>query len=241
MRLINTEIGRVIRLFPVEDIRPPGGLHPPTAMRMLGEKYSFGYTPDPRHTWEEAQRDGLKFQLGKLVHGNRTINVNDFTLYNDGIVATATSTNDADIFLDDLLAWGKEVFGFRDVSPATSRTLYYSNVIVEFELSPNSLLGNFAVLSDGLLKLLRTTYGLDIPVQLNGVGFHIDRTEAGPAWQTLSQFTLERRLNQPFSQNRFTSEAPFKTNDHLSFLAIIDSLLNVGASSSAKKVKSTPK
>jgi len=237
MRFINTEMGRVVRLFPVEEIRPPEGLHPPTAIRMLGEHYSFGYTPDLRRTWEEAQKDGLKFQLGKLVHGNRTINVNDFTLYNDGIVATAASTDDAELFLDDLLAWGKEVFGYRDINRATARTLYFSNVIVELESSPDSLLKNFTILSESLVKLLRTTYGLDIPIQLSGVGLHFDRTLTVPAWQTLTQFTLERRISQPYSKNRFYSDAPLKTKDHLAFLEIIESTLNMDRRPSQKKSK----
>ena len=195
MRLVNTEIGRTIRIVPVEEIRPLAGVHSPTALRMVAERYSFGYTPDLGRPWEEVQKDGLKFQLGKLVHGNRAINVTDFTLYNDGIVATASSTDDADLFLDDILAWGKDVFGFREIDRGNIRVLYLSNLVVDFESSPDLLLRNFTILSEGLGKLLRTTYRLDIPVQFAGLGLNFDKTIATPAWQSLAQFTLDRRIN----------------------------------------------
>lgn len=237
MRLINTEIGRVIRLIPMEEIRPLGGLHLPTALRMVSEQYGFSHTPDLLRNWEETQKDGLKFQLGKLVHGNRTINVIDFTLYNDGIVATSVSTDDAELFLDDLMAWGKEVFGLREIDRTNVRTLYLSNVIVEFESSPDSLLKSFTILSESLAELLRTTYGLDLPVQLYGLGLHFDRTITVPAWQTITQFTLDRRINQPYSKNRFYSGAPLKTKDHLAFLEIIESTLNVDRRPSQRKGK----
>ena len=225
MRLINTEIGRVVRLIPMEEIRPLGWVHPPSAFKMLAERYSFGYSPAMRGTWEEAQKDGLKFQLGKQVHGNRTINVTDLTLYTDGIVVSAASTDDAELFLDDLMAWAKEVFGFKDIDRTNTKTLYLSNLIVELESSTDSLLKKFTLLSESLGKLLLTTYGLDAVVQVCGLGLHFDRTITIPAWQTLTQFSLDRRINQPYSQNRFFSAAPLRTKDHLAFLETIEATL----------------
>ena len=237
MRLINTEMGRVVRLIPMEEIRPLNGIHPPTALRMVAERYGFNNVPELHRTWEEAQKDGLKFQLGQLVHGNRTINIGDFTLYNDGIVATSASTDDAERFLNDLLNWAKEVFGFRDIDPAGARTLYLSNIIIELESSPDVLLKNFTVLSESLVKLLRATYRLDIPVQLSGLELNFDRTITIPAWQTLTPFTLDRRIHQPYSKNIFFSGAPLRTKDHLAFLEIIESTLNVDGRVSQKKGK----
>lgn len=241
MRLINTEMGRVVRLIPMEEIRPLSGIHPPTALRLVAERYAFNNVPELHRTWEEAQKDGLKFQLGKLVHGNRTINIGDFTLYNDGIVATSASTDDAELFFDDLLNWGKEVFGFRDLAPAGVRTLYLSNIIVELESSPDVILKSFIALSESLAKLLRATYGLNIPVHMSGVELNFDRTLTTPAWQTLTPFTLDRRVHQPYSKNICFSGAPLRTKDHLAFLEIIESTLNTGGPSSQKKVKSASK
>lgn len=237
MRIVNTETGRVVRLLPLEEIRPLGGIHPPTVLRMVSERYDFSSPPQLQRPWEEAQKDGLKFQLGKLAYGNRTIYIGDFTLYNDGLVATSTSTDDAGIFLDDLFKWSKEVLGFRDIDPGMVRNLYVSNIIVELKSSPDLLLKNFTSLSESLAKLLSATYELDIPVQVSGLEMNFDRTATIPAWQTLSPFTLDRRINQPYSKNIFFSGAPLRTKDHLAFLELMESTLTSGPTPSQKKGK----
>jgi hypothetical protein len=60
-------------------------------MGLLAFAYSrrdivFGYSPDLRRPWDELNKEGFKFQQGKFVHGNKTINVTDFTIYPDGLV-----------------------------------------------------------------------------------------------------------------------------------------------------------
>lgn len=237
MKIVNTEMGRVIRLFPMEEVRPPSGVHPPTALRMVAERYGFTNTPEMKRSWEESQKDGLKFQLGKLEHQNGAINIADFTIYNDGLVATTATTEETDIFLDDLLNWGREEFGYREVNRNTLRTLYLSTVVADFEYSPDALLKTFSVLSESFAALLHTTYGIDIPVQISRLGLNFDRTVAIPAWQTLSQFVMERRINQPYPMNRFYCEAPLRTKDHFAFLETVESILNPGGLPSQKKVK----
>jgi hypothetical protein len=41
MKLISTELGRVVRLVPADEYRPIGGFHGPTGFRLLAERYSF--------------------------------------------------------------------------------------------------------------------------------------------------------------------------------------------------------
>lgn len=226
MQIINYEIGRIIRIFPLEDIRPASGLHPPTALRMIAERYGFAHTPELKRSWEESQQEGLRFQLGRVTNRIRTININDFTIYNDGLVATTTTTEDAEIFLDDLQSWVREEFGYKDPNRSTLRTLYMSTMVVEFDSSPDELLKSYSAISSICGESLRQTYGIEIPVQISKLSLTYDRTLATPAWQTLAHFNIERRVNYPYKENRFYCEAPLKTTDHANILQAFDALLS---------------
>ena len=136
-------------------------------------------------------------------------------------MANASTTEGAEIFLKDLTSWGKEAFGFRELRSDT-RALYLSQVIIDFNSSPNALLSSFTLLSEALGELRQGTYGLEAQMQFSGVGLNYDRTATSIYWQNLVNFSVERRVNQPFSRNRFFSEAPLNTEDHLRFLQLID-------------------
>jgi hypothetical protein len=236
MKLISTELGRVVRLVPADEYRPIGGFHGPTGFRLLAERYSFGYSPDLRRPWDELNKEGFKFQQGKFVHGNKTINVTDFTIYPDGLVVTAFTTDEAELFLSDVLAWGKEVFGIRDAVTDKHRTLYLSHVVIEFGASPNVLLNGFSRISERLSGLLHSNYGITAPVQLSSLCLNYDKTET-PAWANIAQFVLERRVNQPYAANRFYSEAPLRTLDHLAFLEVIEAVFSATVPSPSKKTR----
>jgi hypothetical protein len=223
MKLINTEQARVVRLVPLEDIRPQGGTHITTALRKVTERYEFVYSPDLRRPWEDIEKEGFKFRVGKMIHGNNEVSVGEFALYSDGLVVTTFTTDEGELFLTDLTAWAKKELGFRDLNPARVRTLYLSNVIVEFESSPNSLVNKFSLLSETLTTVLQKTYGIETPVQLSQFGMNIDRTSS--VVPNIGHFSLERRVNQPYSTNRFFSSAPLKTKDHLAFLETMESTL----------------
>lgn len=233
MELISTESGRVASLFPAEETRSLSGGHAPSAIHMVQERYSFGYAPDLRRAWEDIQKDGLRFQLGKFMHGNKAINIKEFTVYNDGLVVTAFNTDDAEIFLKDILAWSKEVFGMRDPK-TTVRTLYVSQLLVEFRSSLNPILDGFEVITGQLNKYLKASYGIEEPVQFSGLGLNYDRSEV-PAWQNVAQFLLERRIGYPYSKNRYFTEAPLRTQEHLNLLQVIESVVEDSQPSTKKK------
>lgn len=226
MRIINYEMGRVIRIIPMEEIRPSGGIHPPTILRRIAERYAFANTPELKRSWEDSQQDGLVFQLGKMNDDIRTINIVEFKLYNDGLVATTTTTEDSDIFLNDLLRWVCVEFGYKERGQLGIRTLYLSSMIVEFESSPDEFLKRFAEISAVCGESIRSTYGIEIPVQMSKLMLTYDRTLATPAWQTLAHFNIERRIHYPYTENRFYCEAPLKSTDHIHLLQSLEAILH---------------
>ncbi|MEX5218991.1 MAG: hypothetical protein AB7G68_12735 [Nitrospiraceae bacterium] len=216
MKLIAPELGRVVVLFPGEDIRPLHGLHPPDVFTKIRARYGFQYTPDMTQSWEQVQKDGFKFQLGKFPFGDTSAPIREFAIYNDGVVATALSTEIAEAFLQDAFSWAKESLKLSELS-RPARTIYVSNVIVELEGSIDDAIIGLEAVSQQLNDMLKSYYGVEAPVHLTSLTFQYDLMRV-PQWQNMVPFSITRRVGHPFEHKRYFSEAPLKSLDHIEFL-----------------------
>ncbi len=102
MKLVTVDSARAIWLFETRELNPKGLDMNPIYLA-IRNKYGFA-SPKTREETEEP-RDGIKFQHGvyKPV-GTQGISVAS-TIYPDGLIAdTASSTQDAEAFLHDVIA-----------------------------------------------------------------------------------------------------------------------------------------
>lgn len=220
MKLIAVEMGRVAMLFPVEEIRPTGGLNVSELVGLLVERYGFQFLPDLSRPWEEMQKSVFKFNSGVFKVNNKQKNILEFTIYNDGIVANTSSTEDSEKFLEDMLGWAKDAFHIREIT--TKPTFYYSSqIIVEFDIDMNALLSQFKHISDLYGKELKTLYNVQQLPELSRLAINCDRTKL-PITVLGTDFVMERRLNQPYEDKRFFCEAPLPTAQHLQLLRDIE-------------------
>ena len=140
MRLISTEHGQVLFLFVGEEVRPSSGLYLPDVLKFIAERYAFVTLPSIQH----ALREGAKFNQGRFIDKNRTIEIKTMGLFSDGMLVVTYNTDDAVVVLEDMISRAIDRFGIRQ--PLTLRPRQFaSSVIVEFE---NSL--------DNALKTLQT-------------------------------------------------------------------------------------
>ena len=223
MKLIGTEVGRVVALMMSEDWRPQK-LGAQDLIRLIQERYTFVYAPNHSLPWEEVQKGGLKFQLGKITIENRSIPIQDMTFWNDGIVINASNTKDAEEVLENLFILAHETLGVRDLKN-TGRRLFLSNLVVEFDQSINSIISKYSDFSETLNKFMEATYSVELPMQVRSVSFHYDELTI-PPWIKVAPFSIDRRLTYKYSDNRFFCEAPLRSEDHLKALELFENILS---------------
>ncbi len=225
MKLVAIETGRAGIIVPIGEVLPLTGLYLPDLCASIAEKYSFASSPGLTPL-NELQNKGAEFQLGKLQLGDEEHNIQKFIVVAEGFVASAWSTEVARKLPEDFLAWASDNHGFR-IDPSTfNRYFFLSQVIVEFEAPVANIVRNFEALSGSVRKTFQSTYGVDNQFQFSSLSIDYDRTVVSDSkLNQLSQFTLERQIDKPFSSNRFFCQAPLRTDDHIRLLEELEKRL----------------
>lgn len=186
----------------------------PDLVLKLKERYQFAVMPKNEDLVPSDPPKGAEFKVGKFVTGGRTIVINVFTVFADGLVVdTATSTDDGDVFLSDLIEWAKEAAP--NIKPKGPR-FYLSQIEIQTD-SP--LEGNLLVLSALSTKLSRfiSAYKISAPnYQPSSIALHFDQT--GLPVPQPGAFSLERRVGISYADNVWFAQAPLKTRDHIALL-----------------------
>ena len=215
MELVDTPLGRMAWWVSADEVRPMSGLHLPDIVQLLSERYSFHELPDLA-----SRGDGIvTFGTGKLVISNKQINITKLHIHNDALVVeVSSSTDDAEALLTDVLVISKNV-GFRE--PQTEpKVIYQSTVVVDFETSINKLFSSFDKISSVITKFNI----VDDPVQVNGLRFDADPMNLPASLVQLNptSFSIHRRVDVSYGENRYYCDAHMKTPDHIRALEEIE-------------------
>lgn len=144
------------------------------------------------------------------------VNIGEFTIYNDGIIASSTSTENAEAFLDDVFGLLRDHFGFRPIVSEVKR-IFGSNIVVEFGASLSSAIRAFERMSQSVGESLNAVDGTSYPIELARLDFALNKDpEFRPPH--IPRFMIEKRVNTPSSARRYISGAPIRTRDHLALL-----------------------
>jgi hypothetical protein len=209
MKLISIESSRVIFLIQLH--RPGGQLYLPDALEKLAKRYSFIKAPS------SEQAPPLTFAIGKF----KNAQIAEFSMFNDGlIVSSASDTDLLKAFIDDLLAWGTKELGIERVATTSSETFYESSIIVKSDIDLAAALKPQIEISDLLNDAMKSAK-IVVPLKLSG--FILDFDPASFLGKRKPfRFIVDRRINVPFSDNIFFSQAPFRTKDHLHVLSMLE-------------------
>lgn len=205
MKIITTEGGRILDLVPTEEFRPQQGLYLPDFIHAIAARYSFVLAPTDL---VEAAKSGAKFKSGKFNLGGKSVSVKELALYNDGVICEATNTHTADLILDDFITWSTEAFKLQERKSPVRRT-YTSALVCSFEKTVKSGLGKLSQVCDLLSKSLKNAYGWEYHYNLNRLAFNVDPGSIPHLRGT--NFVIERRVQVPYSDNRYYSVAPLTT------------------------------
>jgi hypothetical protein len=222
MNLKSVMMARAIWLFDINDLNPKGKSIFPDIFEWLKDQYHFQKVPGSMD--DKNQQGGLTFTNGEFQVKEEIFIEISLELYNDGFVATSkSSTADSERFLSNLMDSLSEEYSLVFAPSMIRRKVYVSELNVETTGS----LAKFNGALNSFSKSISTTLGIDPEhgFELTGLIFGTDPTVL-PISQQFSGFQLERKIQAPFSENRFYSKAPLPTDKHMELLDKLENLMS---------------
>lgn len=209
MELSAILMARAIALFELVDISPRSGLFFPDITSALVDRFNFQKFPRTIDEWKEPK--GSIFGTGKL--GNTVID--SLVLFNNGIqLDTHTNTEESKRIIEETLEWANTQFGMSYRPEIIKRWAYVSNL---------TFYSNVALLSTPPLDRLAQQVGRAVS-DVAGETIVYE-----PSAQTIAHdplaikygraaFLIQRRLDVPFRDGKYFSEAPLSTDTHFGLL-----------------------
>lgn len=223
MEVLSVLTARALWFVELRDVNPRGIALQRTLLPALAERYRFTtypYDKPDNHPTDDAP--GFRFREGEFTNSEGVQIIVNLAIHDDGIVAdTRSSTKDSEVFLTDLLQWAVKEFGLVFRPDMVHRKGYLSELNVSPSVPLNSLHPGLDKIATRLSSLVSTP---DYPVHYEpaGIFWSGDPTlELKPA-----AFRFERRLDAPFATNRYYTQAPLQTDQHLELLDELEELIS---------------
>ncbi len=225
MKLVGTEIGRVVQIVVPDEVRPVHGLDLPTLLHSVATRYGFMKSPTSVEGF--SQPTGAKFEHGRftVTSSHSVVPIQELSLFNDGVISACADTNLSDALLDDFFAWAVQLGLLRQPLSARPRQ-YLSNLIVELDRLPPHRLEHMFKTASQFNLALNEHYGWNSPTGLARIAFSPD-PHSLPQHRA-AVLIIERRGAVPYEQNYFWSSAPLRRSAHLELLEIMETELAVG-------------
>lgn len=187
-----------------------------TVIKRLQERYFFVQVPTKADEIDFTK--GVTFLAG--LFDNRPID--KFQIFQRGVLCEGkVSTDHCDKFIDDLLAFTIEL-GLPISKQTAPDRAYFSSMELYMD-GDFAKATRFSSLESVLLEKFHS-YDHTTPVYpVIGFKMGVDTTLATIPIPT--DFAFERRAGQAFSESLYASWGPFRTQDHLEILSIIERMM----------------
>ena len=218
MKLLSVNTARAIWLGQVRDLNPKGMKLERILTSFLVDTYKFEKTPLTQEPTDPNK--GLIFENGEFEAKEEHPIIINLTIYNDGLVAESiSSTTHSEAFLEDVLIRFSEFFKISSFTSVFKKKLYSSQLFVYTDKQLKLLNPKLKKISEYLSHNVEQS---SLNFQVGGISFWPDQTSKVPP----ASFTFERALGVPFSENRYYSAAPLKTDQHLELLEKLENILS---------------
>jgi len=203
-------LARALGYIETFDLNPRGQVFFPDIVQEIAQHYNFHKSPKTLEEFDDSK--GVEFLEGKI--GGRVIQ--KFTIWNTLLVVeTRSSTADSKQILEEMLEWGAAKFGLNYHRGMIRRFAYISNLTFYSDVPLLSV-------SPALTKLAKkTTQALSEiwqePIQYEPVNFVVGHDPMARKYP-IAPFSITRRAESKFSENKYFSEAPLPTDTHLALL-----------------------
>jgi hypothetical protein len=210
MRLSAISLSRVLGFVEIIDLSPRGRIFLPELVSKIAQQFSFQKFPKPLDELDESK--GIEFFEGKI--GEKVIQ--KLAIFNTLLVLeTRSTTDDSKRILEDMLEWGAQKCGL-DYKPGmitrfayVSDLTFYSDVPL---LSVSSALAKVAAkTSEALTDIWQE------PVRYEPINLIVGHDPTARKYP-IAPFSIARRAEARFSENKYFSEAPLPTSLHIRLL-----------------------
>lgn len=216
MQLSAVNLARTVAFLQLEDLNPRNRVSLIDFAKRLTEQYKFLKSPQTVEDLDPVK--GIEFLSGKL---NET-NIERFTLFLHGIVVdTRSSTEDSDIVLQNALRWNAEVVGLDSPVPIVNKS-YVSQLTFYSDLSLPAMHPALRKLASRITESISRNMGHPFEYEVYSINLNFDFLTAKYA---PGPFTIERRQDVPFPENKYFSTSPVSTSEHISFLEEFEAAL----------------
>ena len=218
MKLLSVLQSRVVAFLEADELFTRHHMLGPEVTPNIVERYGFLKSPDQLEDFLDEQK-GIQFAFGRW---KGTV-IKQLAFYTHGIaVETASSTDLSDEILSDVLSWRAHTLNLKYHPDMVKRKAYVSGLLFSTDVSLNALHPKLRGLGERLSDSVKNSLGHVFPYEVTGIFFGYDTAHTKP---NAPIFTIERRADVPFSENRYFSTAPMPTDEHLELLKDFEAAL----------------
>jgi hypothetical protein len=210
MRVAAILLARALAFVETTELNSRGQVRYTDLVKAIVDKFNFIKFPIKLEDFDETK--GVEFIGGKF----GDTNVDKLTIFTNGLfLDTRKSTAESERILHEGLTWASSSLGLNYNAKMVKRTGYLSNLNFYSDCP-------FLLRSHAISNLTERVH--------EKVGRHLnDKTpweptimtigsETIPRKTTVAPFTIQRIADTPFSENKYYSEAPLQTEEHIELL-----------------------
>jgi hypothetical protein len=210
MKLSAILLARVLGYIEIFDLSPRGRVFLPEVVPEIVKRYHFQKFPQTLEEFDESK--GIEFHEGKI--GDKVIQ--KFVIWNTLLVVeTRSNTDDSKKILEDMLTWGAEKLGLDYRSGMIKRFAYVSDLSFYSDVPLLSVSPILTSLAAKTSKALSDIW--QEPVQYEPLNLVVGHDPMARKYG-IAPFSITRRAESRFSENKYFSEAPLPTDVHWKFL-----------------------
>lgn len=208
MELAAIHLARAMAFVEPIDLNPKGKVFYPDLVKALVARYNFKKFPQNLEEFDETK--GVTFAEGKF--GN--IVIEQLVVYTHGIVIdTRVSTQESKRLLNEAIEWASKELGLTNRTVerwqyASQITFYSKFDLTSIHRATQRLANN---LSENVSELVKENLKYELAVLM----IDYDQLERK---HPVGRFSIQRRENTPFSENKYFSDAPLPTDLHIKYL-----------------------
>jgi hypothetical protein len=208
MELAAIHLARAMAYVETIDLNPKGKAYFPDLVKALVSRFHFEKFPQKPEEFDDGK--GIVFAEGKF---DGTV-LDQLIIYRYGIVVdTRVSTKESKRLLEDALKWANSDLGL--VNKPIDRWQYASQITFYSEVALSRVHSAYQRLADSTAANVSEMFAENIKYELMFISIdHDPLTRKHP----IGRFSIQRRENVPFSQNKYFSDAPLPTDIHLKLL-----------------------
>jgi hypothetical protein len=217
MQITAIIMARALAFVEVQELNPRGRTFYPDIGAALVQRFNFQVFPQKPEDFDEQK--GILFEDGKFPEGT----IDRVQIFTHGILLdTRVSTDVSAKLLHDTLLWAKTQLGLHYEEGMIKRQAFVSQLTFESTLKLTKLNPVLPKAESLISSRLSSSVGQPVHYETTAVLLNLDQSTTK---LTPGPFTIERRAEIPFSDNKYFSSAPLSTEDHVGLLQEIEKVL----------------